>query len=165
MGPWIFASVVVVVIAVLSVKYPTFRKWFFLSLLGVAALGGVAIYVVNWQESIERERRSSLIKPWEIYVSDLRLALPTNGNSSAALTGEVKNNSGFKLNSFDFRIQINKCDAAATNCKLIYTSSDSAYLPIPPNEVRNLNEILYLSDFPTLDKWTWDIVVTKVISE
>jgi hypothetical protein len=165
MGPWVFATAILLSIGALCVKYPAFRKYLLLTICGLLALSVCGFFVAKWAYSIKNEKRKSMIEQAQVDISALRLALPADGSSLGQLMGEMRNSSRFNLSQVDYKIIISRCVAQNVDCKSIYSIKDTSYIDIPANETRKINQSIVMSGVPEMRYWSWSIFVTDVWAE
>jgi hypothetical protein len=159
---WLFLSVVLIIVMYLAVQFPVFRKVILVCLtmlfLVVAAGTGWLYY-----EKIENDKREELslrlIRSDEIVFTNTLLG-QTYG--SWKVKGNVTNRSSHELLGFTLKIILRDCPVPDGHCTTIGENDASAYLSVPPNQMRAFELYVNLHDMPQATKWGWAYTVQEV---
>src|SRR5262245_16805460 len=140
---WLFLSVLLVVVVYLAIQSQAFRKALrvCLAVLFIVVAGGAAwLYYINVEEDKQRELSRRLIRPDEIVFTDTVLG-QTYG--SWKVKGNVTNRSSHELSGFTLKIIVQDCPVSGGRCTTIGENDASAYVSVPPNQMRAFE--LYVS--------------------
>jgi hypothetical protein len=157
---WIFASVVFLAVVFLLVRFPRFRRWFAIIVLGVmvvGAVGGVGAYLYNERET---DRLRGLIKPGDLKLEGLRLTPPSSLSSYWEVKGKVMNVSQHSLQAFTLKITVKDCPDP-NSCIVVGESNDSVWVEVPPNQMRAFSDLVTFQNLPQLVGMRWDFVLTE----
>jgi hypothetical protein len=165
MGPWVFATAVLIFLGTLSAQSSIFRKYLLRGIAAIIALTIGAYFISEWQGSALEATQKAKIRLSDVETRAFSLSLPRHGDSIATLIGEVANNSSFAITKFEYTVVISRCKAQLVDCKSIYSKKESFYIDIPPHETRNLNYMMMVDGLPILEYWSWNIFVTAVWAE
>jgi hypothetical protein len=159
---WIFVSVLLIAVVYLAVQFPAFRKaiWICLVLIVVAVAAGAGwLYYENIQSEKRAELSRRLIRPNEIVFTDTVLG---QSYGSWKIKGNVTNRSAHELEGFTLKIEVQDCPVSGDRCTTIGEVNVSAYLSVPPNQMRSFDQYVSLYNMPTPTKWKWTYAVQEV---
>jgi hypothetical protein len=159
---WLFASVVLIVVVYLAVQFPAFRKaiWVCLALIFIVGAAGAGwLYYAKIEDDKRAELSRRLISPDEIVFTDTVLG-QTYG--SWKVKGNVTNHSSHELSGFTLKIILQDCPVSGERCTTIGERDASAYLSVPPNQMRAFELDVSLYDMPQPTKWGWTYTVQEV---
>lgn len=159
---WLFISVVMIIVVYLAVQFPAFRKAILvcLALLFIAVAAGAGwLYYEKIENDKRKELSRRLIRPDEIVFTDTVLA-QTYG--SWKVKGNVTNRSSHELSGFTLKIIVRDCPVSGERCTTIGENDASAYLSVPPNQMRAFELYVSLYDMPQAAKWGWTYIVQEV---
>lgn len=163
-----------VVILILGLLYfliasPRFRQVaaVVLGILVVAVLIFVGWYQENQaQQRRKREAAKTYIKTDQIEVVDPRVSFASYNGSPERITGRVRNNSGYVLESIDLRLIFQDC-SALNQCETVDDEKSQIHVVVPPGQSRDFDEYLYGSALSAKGKinWTYQILSVSARSD
>jgi hypothetical protein len=187
---WLFISVVLIVVVYLAVQFPAFRKAILvcLALLFIAVAAGAGwLYYGKIEDDKREELSRRLIRPDEIGFTHTVLG-QTYG--SWKVKGNVTNHSSHELSGFTLKIIVQDCPSSLSptsrpqtgwdafplvepfeqtkeptvsgrHCTTIGENDASAYVSVPPNQMRAFELYVRLRDMPKPTKWEWTYSVEE----
>jgi len=159
---WLFLSAVLIAVVYLAVQFPAFRKaiWICLALLFIVVAAGVGwFFYAKIEDDKRAELSRRLIRPDEIVFTDTVL-VQTYG--SWKVKGNVTNRSSHELSGFTLKIIVQDCPVSGGRCTTIGENDASAYVSVPPNQMRAFELYVSLDDMPKPTNWGWTYTVQEV---
>lgn len=156
--------IVIGILLFFGLKYPVFGKSTLL-IIAVLVLGVILLIVISTYSGEQRLAASkSLIPLNQVTITNLRLSR----GYAYQLSGEVRNNSNHTLLDITLAVKAYDCPGytISSDCTTIGEDDNvSAYVDIPPNQVRALNSATYvqLNNMPPVQGnflWTYDLTGT-----
>ena len=154
------AAAALIVAVVLFVKFPAFRK---LTLI-VVIVGAIGIFILlgyfhEQEEEGKRKRETAkhLVAPTSLEFQDMRLG--KEYGSDYRLTGRVRNNSQYAITAVTVKVTISDCDSSG-HCDVMGDKQQECYLRIPPGQVRDLDETLFMdhgTEIRNTMQWNYSI--------
>jgi hypothetical protein len=161
---WIFVTAVFLVIVFLSVRYRAFRRGLLITAIGVLALGavgGVVAYLYDQQEEREQQRLMRLIKDDDLKFERLTLSQSSALSEFWDLKGNVTNLSRHTLERFALRIEVHNCPED-NQCVVVGEDDASAWIEVPPNQMRTFSSLVSLRNLPELENWKWFYSIIEI---
>jgi hypothetical protein len=174
---WLIAIIGLIALVLFMIASPGFRYF----IIALAVLGGLAIYGLIEKENKNTERREqeraaqeraalSAITPRDIALDKVQLK---KEYASWTLTGNVTNNSKYRLGSLVFRVWIEDCPLPRSNtdwavdnkkeCMTIGQETARAYVSVPPGQMRAFSSAaIYFRGLPSTSNSRWRYEVTEI---
>jgi len=157
---WLIATIVVLFFVWLLVVSPWFRRF---AVVVVVVIGIGIWWFVSKQEEKAR-LAAERIKPTEIELTDL--SMWNSYGTSYQVGGKVRNLSPhYTVSRITLKISAYDCpgDEITPQCDVIGDQTVSAYLGVPPGQVRSLDEYVYFSNMPaSVRNFRWSYYLADV---
>lgn len=145
---WLIGIIAAFLILVLLFRFP-------LQTIALVAILGFGVWF--WIDSTNRaqrerfERSRSLVETEEVELTDLGLQ---RSYSMWSLTGNAKNNSSNTVTALELLVVLRNCPTP-DDCVVVGEDTATAFVNIPPGQMRSVGTTFSFPNLPTLNDWTW----------
>ena len=159
------AAVALVAAVVLFVNFPAFRK-LTLIVVVVGIVGMILLFGYFKEQEADnarkREAAKHLVAPTSLAFEDMRLG---SQYGDFRLTGRVRNTSQYTITAVTVKLSISDCDSSG-HCDVVGDKEQEVYLRIPPGQVRDLDETLFMDNGTKIrNTMQWDYTIPDVSAE
>lgn len=160
-------ALVVIVVLFFLIKSKGFRKAA-LVVLGLGVLVGFLVYLYFEHEKAESARKvahaRTLITSDQIQIIDPRMGYNSYDGSPNSVTGRLRNNSRYGVQSVELHFQFQDC---ATNgaCETIGESDKDIFVNVPPGQSRDFDSSVYGGQMSARGKLNWNYSIKSITAD
>jgi hypothetical protein len=128
----------------LLIVSPRFRR---AAVIGLGILLVIVLVLVGWYESNQgelqrqREKAKTYIRPDQVELVDPRVSFSTYDGSPNEITGRIRNNSPYPLDSVEVRLVFQDC-SPQNSCETIGDEKEEIRASVPAGQSRDFRDFL-----------------------
>ena len=156
----IVIGIVVVILFLLALFFPRFRRALWATLVIVVTL----LAVIIWVDNRERKLGHSRLPPNQIELVNMQVR-PGLNSKSYVVRGRVRNHSReFTLQTFLLQLNLKDCDAG--ECDIVGQAQRRIPLNVPPSQARDFQvSVPFPGSHSVQDNPEWSFVILEVSAQ
>jgi hypothetical protein len=157
-------ALIVIVVLYFLIKSEGFRKAA-LVVLGVVVLGALLVYLYVEYDKAESARKlahaRTLIAKNQIEIIDARVSFRSYDGSPERITGRLRNNSNYTVQSVELHLQFQDC-AANEACETVGDDDEDVHVNVPPGQSRDFDSSIYGNRISAKGTRRWNYFIKSI---